>query len=40
MLGAIVGDTVGLVYEFNNYRSTSFTSSFILSALYNCADSD
>ncbi|MBK7462823.1 MAG: hypothetical protein IPJ50_08980 [Betaproteobacteria bacterium] len=28
MLGAIIGDIVGSVYEFNNCRSTSFTPFF------------
>jgi len=25
MLGAIIGDIVGSVYEFNNYRAKDFT---------------
>ena len=29
MLGAIIGDIVGSVYEFNNYRAKDFRRSFM-----------
>ena len=34
MLGAIIGDIVGSVYEFNNYRAKDFTPFFHRRAFY------